>query len=144
MFHGGSIVADFGLQMAQYSSSPTSFDTALNASFVADWHLALDKLVALQSNPDVEDARVTDLAFLRALWWLIFTYRNVEKTDPPDVVPDGEGGVDFEWESEQEIVSIHIASTSEGLSTIYYQNANEHKAMKLTKANLREAVSKAM
>lgn len=59
----------------------------------------------------------------------------------PDIVPDGEGGLDIEWNLTDKLVSIHIDNSDETLNRIFVKNPEGYKSIPLTEANIKIALT---
>ncbi len=131
-----------------YSSLPKKkeinpSDSGFFHSFFEKWANGLMQLMnchfSLNVNPDFELA--SERAFLTALNWMAKIFLYNPHLESPDVVANGDGGIDIEWEKGDKIISIHIRKTRDEGDRVYFQNEDAFQSVKLNGSNLKFILS---
>ena len=78
----------------------------------------------------------TKRAFTSVSGWLVQLFIADGSLSCPDVVPDGDGGVDIEWELDDQFVSVHIHNSNREQDKIYFKKNGEFHHSELTLENL--------
>lgn len=112
-------------------------------NFFGRWEDALTQLrdcyFNSQANPDFELA--SKRAFHTTINWLAKIFYHNPELESPDVVANGDGGIDIEWEKGDKLISIHIRKTQDEGDRIYFQNEDGFRSVELSGENLRQLLS---
>ncbi len=131
------------------SISPMNFDFRIfqeKTSFSSDyedivekWADSFSQLSKTQqkNNYNVEVQLPGDDTVSAITLWLNEAFAIVPDLDAPDIVPDAEGGLDIEWNLENQFVSIHIDHSDKLLNRIFIKTKSGYRSEPLTKKNLK-------
>lgn len=112
-------------------------------SFFEKWENGLTQLrnchFSSNVNPDFELA--SERAFFTTISWMAKIFLYNPHLESPDVVANGDGGIDIEWEKGDKLISIHIRKTQDEGDRVYFQNGDAFSSVELSGNNLRQILS---
>lgn len=125
-----------------YHLRPPEEVEAFADNFVKKWQNAASQMMGLLKetsdsthlNPNVE--ATTKRAFLTTLLWLFRLFRKNEDLPGPDIVPNGDGGIDIEWTFANRFISVQIHKSNPNNDRIYYKKAEGFASVELNANNL--------
>jgi len=106
---------------------------------VKKWADSFNQLKKAQqkSNYNAEVVLPSDDTVSNITLWINEAFAIAPDLDAPDVVPDAEGGLDIEWDLENQFVSIHIDHSDKILNRIFVKTKSGYRSESLTKKNLK-------
>jgi len=131
------------------SMPPLNFDFRIfeeNTSFSSDYEDIVEKWAdsfkqlnktQQKSNYNSEIQLPVDDTVSAITSWLNEAFAIAPDLEAPDIVPDAEGGLDIEWDLENQFVSIHIDHSDKTLNRIFIKNKRGYRSEPLTKKNLK-------
>lgn len=105
---------------------------------VKKWADSFNQLEKSQqkNNYNAEVILPSDNTVSNIILWINEAFAIAPDLDAPDIVPDAEGGLDIEWNLENQFVSIHIDHSDKLLNRIFVKNKSGYHSEPLTKKNL--------
>jgi len=125
----------------KYEINPS--DWGFFQDFFDKWKDGLEQLrschITSNASPDFELG--SERAFHTTISWMAKIFLHNPHLESPDVVANGDGGIDIEWEKGNKLISIHIRKTQDEGDRIYFQNGEDFQSVELNGNNLKQILS---
>lgn len=120
------------------NSETESFDEV-----AGKWSDSFIQLEAVQNinNYNAEVELPSDETISTVTHWINEAFAVVPDSNAPDIVPDGEGGLDIEWALPGKFISIHIDHSDTDLNRIFVKQGPEFYSKSLIPQNLKAELS---
>jgi hypothetical protein len=141
LFHSLTLESKVSSSLSEHEVSEMNKEMNLDTrqEAIDKWFDAFVQLKETQKmenySPDLELPSQSTVT--RVIKWLYKAYDIASSLPAPDIVPDGTGELDIEWEMNGNSISIHIRADEAIKDIIYFQNDKSFESFSLNNENLK-------